>query len=124
MLLCRNTEMRWGLPAKITEEYQILAQGEYNRNYRFTHPISQKELVLRVNFGSQMHLDNQIEYEYQALKLLESSGRTLKSFTAMAACAFFHRAFWLWSICRDILWTTTQNFWMQHPVWLTSIVSH
>ena len=69
-----------GLPAKITEEYQILAQGEYNRNYRFTHPISQKELVLRVNFGSQMHLDNQIEYEYQALKLLESSGRTPKVF--------------------------------------------
>lgn len=69
-----------GLPAEVCEEYRLLAQGEYNRNYRFTHPVSKKELVLRVNFGSQMHLDNQIEYEYQALKLLESSGRTPKAF--------------------------------------------
>lgn len=69
-----------GLPAGVTEEYRLLAQGEYNRNYRFTHPVSKQELVLRINFGSQMHLDNQIEYEYQALQLLEPSGRTPKVF--------------------------------------------
>ena len=34
--------------------------------------------MLRVNCGSQMHLENQIQYEYEALKLLESSGRTPK----------------------------------------------
>lgn len=65
-----------GLPEQVVEEYQLLAQGEYNRNYVFTHPISKKKLILRVNCGSQMHLENQIQYEYQALKLLEQSGRT------------------------------------------------
>ena len=60
----------------MTETYQMLAQGEYNRNYVFTHPATGKELVLRINFGSQMHLEHQIEYEYQALELLRESGRT------------------------------------------------
>ena len=67
-----------GLPGEVTEEYTLLAQGEYNRNYIFTHPISEKRLILRVNCGSQMRLENQIQYEYGALKLLEGSGRTPK----------------------------------------------
>ena len=66
------------LPDEVTEEYEMLAQGEYNRNYLFTHPLTGKKLLLRVNFGSQMHLDDQIEYEYKALKILETSGRTPK----------------------------------------------
>ncbi len=76
----KNPEYRQalGLPEEIVEEYRMLAQGEYNRNYYFTHPITGKELLFRINFGSQMHLDNQIEYEYAALKLLEQSGRTPK----------------------------------------------
>lgn len=57
-------------------EMKLLAQGEYNINYVFVHPVSKKRLILRVNTGSQMHLDNQIQYEYHALKLLEDSGRT------------------------------------------------
>lgn len=65
-----------GLPPEVTETYEMLAQGEYNRNYVFTHPVTGRRLVLRVNFGSQMHLDDQIGYEYQALRLLETSGRT------------------------------------------------
>ena len=64
------------LPAEVTETYRILAQGEYNRNYYFTHPITGKELLLRVNFGSQMHLTDQIAYEAHALELLSESGRT------------------------------------------------
>lgn len=54
------------------------AQGEYNANYAFDvedgngTPIP---LLLRVNLGSQMHLDHQIEYEMEALRLLEPSGR-------------------------------------------------
>lgn len=64
------------LPGEVLEEYRLLAQGEYNINYIFTHPVSRKDLLLRVNCGSQMHLENQIEYEYHALKLLEGSGRT------------------------------------------------
>lgn len=66
------------LPEKMTESYEMLAQGEYNRNYLFVHPVTGQKLILRVNLGSQMHLDHQIEYEYQALKILEESGRTPK----------------------------------------------
>lgn len=68
------------LPDEVCEEYRLLAQGEYNINYIFTHPVSGKEFLLRVNCGSQMHLDNQIEYEYRALELLKDSGRTPKAF--------------------------------------------
>lgn len=67
---------RLGLPRKVTEEYRMLAQGEYNRNYLFIHPVTGKKLILRVNFGSQMHLEDQIEYEFRALELLKDSGRT------------------------------------------------
>ncbi len=65
-----------GLPMIVSEKYELLAQGEYNINYHFIHPISEQHLLLRVNCGSQMHLEHQIEYEAQALKLLERSGRT------------------------------------------------
>ena len=67
------------LPETQEETYTLFAQGEYNQNWRFTHPVSGKELLLRVNFGSQMHLADQIGYEYHALKLLEKSGRTPKA---------------------------------------------
>ncbi|GLC79587.1 phosphotransferase [Lacrimispora brassicae] len=72
----RGYRERLGLPEKVTEEYRMLAQGEYNRNYLFLHPVTGKKLILRVNFGSQMHLEDQIEYEFNALKLLKDSGRT------------------------------------------------
>ena len=65
-----------GLPEDCTEEYRVLAQGEYNINYSFTHPVSGRQLVLRVNCGSQMHLSRQIEYEANALKQIGASGRT------------------------------------------------
>ncbi len=68
------------LPSETTEEYTFLAKGEYNVNYVFYHPIWKKKLVLRVNISSQMHLDEQIEYEYHALKLLEKSKRTPKAY--------------------------------------------
>lgn len=74
------------LPEEAGEKYRLLAQGEYNINYIFTHPVSGKELLLRVNCGSQMHLKNQIEYEYRALKMLESSGRTPKAFYVDESC--------------------------------------
>lgn len=57
-------------------DYHFLAQGEYNCNYDFTHPITGQHLVLRINLGSQMHLHNQITYEYEALQLLAESRRT------------------------------------------------
>jgi len=74
----RNPEYRkaLGLPEAVCEEYVPLAQGEYNVNYLFRHPADGRLLVLRVNAGSQMHLDRQIEYEAHALELLRGSGRT------------------------------------------------
>ena len=76
--LIRSDEYRnaLGLPHEVTETYEMLAQGEYNLNYAFTHPVTGRLLVLRVNCGSQMHLDDQIEYEYRALKMLAPCGRT------------------------------------------------
>lgn len=68
-----------GLPKEQKEEYTMLAQGEYNINYSFIHPKTGKKLLLRVNCGSQMHLEDQIGYEFHALKLLEDSGRTPKA---------------------------------------------
>ncbi len=81
-----NYRMALQLPEKVEETYQLLAQGEYNRNYVFTHPGTGRKLVFRVNFGSQMHLENQINYEYQALKLLENSGRTPRPYYVDASC--------------------------------------
>lgn len=66
------------LPTQVTEVYTPLAQGEYNINYVFTHPKTGQKLVFRLNTASQMHLDHQIEYEYNALVLLQNSGRTPK----------------------------------------------
>ena len=76
----KNKEYReaLGLPKEKTENYELLAQGEYNINYAFTHPVTGKKLLLRVNCGSQMHLEHQIEYEAHALRLMECSGRTPK----------------------------------------------
>ena len=73
---CRKYRVAMGLPETVIEDYTPLAQGEYNVNYAFVHPLTKRKLVLRVNCGSQMHLDNQIEYEANALNLLSKSGRT------------------------------------------------
>ncbi len=67
------------LPIDTQLTFSLLGQGEYNQNFVFTHPVTQQKLVLRINKGSQMHLDHQIEYEFSALKALECSGRTPKA---------------------------------------------
>lgn len=58
--------------------FSLLGQGEYNVNYSFIHPRTGKKLVLRINTGSQMHLEDQIGYEFTALQYLAPSGRTPK----------------------------------------------
>ena len=65
-----------GLPEEVTECYEPFAQGEYNVNYLFAHPATGRKLLLRVNKGSQMHLERQIEYEAHALELLSGCRRT------------------------------------------------
>lgn len=67
---------RLGLSNDAELSLSPLGQGEYNINYRFTHPATGRELVLRINTGSQMHLSHQIVYEYDALGDLAPSGRT------------------------------------------------
>lgn len=67
---------RLGLPAGTALDFQVLGQGEYNLNYCFSHPVTGQRLVLRINRGSQMHLRDQIGYEFSALKALIPSGRT------------------------------------------------
>lgn len=68
-----------GIPRGAEIQCSFLAQGEYHRNYRFLHPVTGQALVLRVNFGSQMHLERQIAYEFETLRLLEPSRRTPKA---------------------------------------------
>ena len=77
----RREEVReaLALPADTPISLTLLGQGEYHVNYRFSHPETGKGYVLRVNTGSQMHLSNQIGYEYRALRLLEPTGRTPKA---------------------------------------------
>ena len=68
------------IPSEKSIKFSMLGQGEYNINYLFTHPLNGQKLVLRINTGSQMHLPDQIGYEYYALKLLENSTRTPKPY--------------------------------------------
>jgi len=58
------------------ERVEFLAAGEYNENY-LVHGRSGK-YVFRINHGSQLGLDDQIEYEFKVLKAVEPSGVTPK----------------------------------------------
>lgn len=60
------------------EEFTLLGQGEYNINYIFNSKTYNKKLVLRIATDSQMDLENQIRYEYEALKLLTKTNRSPK----------------------------------------------
>ncbi|MFD1473001.1 aminoglycoside phosphotransferase family protein [Companilactobacillus mishanensis] len=53
----------------------FLAQGEYNRNY-LIEDTSGEKLVFRINYGSQINVQKQARYEYDALKILEPSEHT------------------------------------------------
>lgn len=57
---------------------RFMAQGEYNIN--FILESSNLKAVLRLNTGSQMHLKDQIGYEYRTLHILEKTGVTPKPF--------------------------------------------
>ncbi|MBS5970259.1 MAG: TIGR04282 family arsenosugar biosynthesis glycosyltransferase [Finegoldia magna] len=56
-----------------SENVKLLGKGEYNSNY-----LIDGDYLIRIARGSQMHLTNQIEYEYNALKFLEQSKVTPK----------------------------------------------
>ena len=67
----RQTEI---FPSEAPFTLRFLAQGEYNINYVLEQ--EGRKQVLRVNTASQIRQENQIKYEYDALKLLERSGVT------------------------------------------------
>lgn len=61
---------------------QFLAAGEYNENWRVRSGGAEqdglhgRDVVLRINHGSQLGLDNQITYEYSVLRAVAASGVT------------------------------------------------
>ena len=57
-----------------------LARGEYNLNYLLSSLSDAIKLVFRVNIGTQINRNDQIVYEYKALKLLKKSGVTPRPF--------------------------------------------
>jgi predicted Ser/Thr protein kinase len=59
-------------------QVEFLAAGEYNENY-LVHGRTGR-YVFRINHGSQLGLENQIEYEFSVLKAVEPSGVTPKAF--------------------------------------------
>lgn len=63
-------------PLPLTPGFQVvpLARGEYNLNYLVTNQPTR--LVFRVNLASQIDREDQIVYEYKALRLLQASGVT------------------------------------------------
>lgn len=74
-----------GLQEPVTVTF--LAQGEYNQNFVISDGI--KKFVLRLNYGSQLQVENQIAYEYGALKWLERSHCTPKVYYLDDSQTFF-----------------------------------
>lgn len=66
-----------------------LAQGEYNLNYLVT--AGARKVVFRVNMGTQIDRDDQIQYEFATLKLLENSGVTPVPYFVDDSRTFFER---------------------------------
>lgn len=70
-------QQRWDdVPVMVNGSFTVtlLAGGEYNLNYLLES--ADRKLVFRVNIGTQIAREDQIEYEYNSLKLLEHSGVT------------------------------------------------
>jgi thiamine kinase-like enzyme len=57
------------------EDISFLASGEYNENY-YVRDRQKGERVFRINHGSQLDLENQVEYEFQVLQAVYPSGVT------------------------------------------------
>lgn len=74
----------------LDKEFNIdfLAQGEYNINYTISD--KSKRFVFRINTTSQLRLENQINYEYKALKAIEESGVTPKGLFVDGSKKYFN----------------------------------
>jgi len=58
---------------------EFLAAGEYNQNY-LVRDTEKGKSVFRINHGSQLGLDHQIEYEFSVLKTVEDSTVTPRAY--------------------------------------------
>lgn len=67
-----------GWKAEAPFDVTLLAKGEYNLNYLIRQDSN--KWVFRVNMGTQIDRDDQILYEYRALKLIQKSGVTPKPY--------------------------------------------
>ena len=61
-------------PLEKNYKIHFLAQGEYNKNYVLED--EKRKYVFRVNFGSQISVPSQIDYEFMTLKTLANSDIT------------------------------------------------
>lgn len=78
--LADNADLRRALDIAYTVELtpHYLGEGEHNRNFWFADPHSGRRFVLRINVAPQPFHDNQVAYEFAALRLLEPCGRAPK----------------------------------------------
>lgn len=72
---CADLRESLGIPAGIPLEARPLGQGEHNANFTFANPQTNKLMVLRINYASQLGLEKQSSYEFAALRALQPSGR-------------------------------------------------
>ncbi len=79
------------LPDDWSEVYEFLGAGEYNMNFVVSAKSWDHRAVLRVECGSQLGLENQIEYEINALMSLEDSGRTPRIVASDSGRKLCHR---------------------------------
>ncbi len=70
---------------------ELLAGGEYNLNYLLSSLHDSLRLVFRVNIGTQIAREDQILYEYRALKLLKESAVTPKPYFVDDSRSFFEQ---------------------------------
>lgn len=78
--LQENNELRatLGIDDNAKLEPHVLGAGEHNENYWFADPATGQKYVLRINVVSQPFHKDQVAYEFEALRVLEPSGRAPK----------------------------------------------
>lgn len=68
-----------GIAADVALGPHPLGAGEHNENYWFEDPETRRRFVLRVNVVPQPFHDDQVAYEYEALKTVEPCGHAPKA---------------------------------------------
>ena len=99
-----------------------LAQGEHNANF-LLEDGGGRRFVLRLNYSSQMGLENQIGYEFSALEALAATGRSARARSFwMTVVRLFLGVCWWKALCRGNGWTflAPTSCMKLHACWQTS----